>query len=223
MSLSRRLHRLRQQPGPGFQPRAEEQHDTAPQPSRLRAVAAQQGASSRERQRPTTTSDPENAFRQLKGEAAKQLYDRIGSRLNDPSLTEEQLHGIVRGELNRVVAESSIPLSAEERQRLNDSVRDDLLGYGPLEPLLDDDTVTEVMVNGPDAIYIERDGHLEPTDARFTSEEDLRLIVERTVSRLGRGVDEWTAMVEAGLRAGTRVDATIPPLALKVSPLTVPR
>lgn len=221
MSLSRRLHRVQQQPGSFPREHAEAHEEPAPQPSRLQAAAAQQKPSAHKRQRSTTTADPENAFRALKGEAAKKLYDRIGARLNDPSLTEEQLHGIVRAELNRVVEEASIPLSSGERQRLNDSVRDDLLGYGPLEPLLEDDSVTEVMVNGPDAIYVERDGRLEPSDARFSSEQHLRLIIERIVSRMGRRIDESTPMVDARLPDGSRVNAIIPPLAFNGSSLTI--
>ena len=221
MSLSRRLHRIQQQPGSFPQQPVADHEEAAPQPSRLRAAAAQQKPTARERQHVPIPTDPENAFLQLKGEAAKKLYDRIGTRLNDSSLTEEQLHGIVRAELNRVVEEASIPLSSLERQRLNDSVRDDLLGYGPLQPFLEDDSITEVMVNGPEVIYLERNGHLERSDARFSSEQHLRLIIERIASRIGRRIDESTPMVDARLPDGSRVNAIIPPLAFNGSSLTI--
>ncbi len=115
----------------------------------------------------------------------------------------------------------SVPLSREERQRLIEEVRDDVLGYGPLQRLLDDQTVTEIMVNGPDMIYVEQNGRLQRASARFTSEEHLRRVIERIVSRVGRRIDESSPMVDARLADGSRVNAVIPPLAFNGSSLTI--
>lgn len=217
MSISKRLRALQQ---PTAQPFPEE--DVAPKLSRLKAAAAapQTPATPTPRVAPTS-SDAEGVFRRLQSEAANKLFQRIGVRLNDPSLSEDQLHDLVRAELNIVVGESSVPLSPEERQRLNDAVRDDVIGYGPLQPLLEDDAVTEVMVNGPDIIYVEKEGQLYRCDASFASEEHLRLIIERIVSRIGRRIDESTPMVDARLPDGSRVNAIIPPLAFNGSSLTI--
>ncbi|AEG42912.1 CpaF family protein [Isoptericola variabilis] len=157
----------------------------------------------------------------LKERAATALFERIGNRLNDPRLSEEQLHQLVRSELNAVVEAEQTPLTSDEKKRLIEAVRDDVLGLGPLQSLLDDPTITEVMVNGPDAVYIEQDGKLSRTTVRFTSEQHLRQIIERIVSRVGRRVDEASPLVDARLDDGSRVNAIIPPLAFHGSALTI--
>ncbi len=163
----------------------------------------------------------DDALRKLKDKTASTLFERIGARLNDPSLSEEQLHALVQAELNEVVEEAAIPLSAEQRRRLTQEVRDDVLGYGPLQPLLDDDAISEIMVNGHEMVYIERDGRLQRADTRFASEESLRRVIERIVSRVGRRIDESSPMVDARLPDGSRVNAVIPPLAFNGSSLTI--
>jgi len=157
----------------------------------------------------------------LKDRAAAALFERIGARLNDPSLDEEQLHRLVRTELNHVVEEEKVPLTSEQRQRLIRDVQDDVLGHGPLQRLLDDPTVTEIMVNGPDLIYVEKSGKLTRANARFASEEHLRRIIERIVSRVGRRIDESSPLVDARLPDGSRVNAIIAPLAFSGSSLTI--
>lgn len=168
-----------------------------------------------------STSADLDPLARLKERAANQLFERIGSRLNDPRLGEEQLHELVRTELNAVVEAEQTPLTSDERHRLIDAVRDDVLGLGPLQPLLDDPTTTEIMVNGPDAVYVEHDGKLRRANARFSSEEHLRQIIERIVSRVGRRVDESSPLVDARLEDGSRVNAIIPPLAFGGSALTI--
>ena len=163
----------------------------------------------------------DEAMRRLKDGATETLFKRMGARLNDPSMDEQQLQDVVRSELAEVVEESSVPLTAQERQRLIDEVRNDVLGYGPLQSLLDDPTVTEVMVNGPNMIYVEKSGRLQLTTKRFESEQHLRRVIERIVSRIGRRVDESAPMVDARLMDGSRVNAVIPPLAFNGSSLTI--
>ncbi|MCR8670693.1 CpaF family protein [Agrococcus sp. HG114] len=157
----------------------------------------------------------------VKERAAAALYARIGTRLNDPNLSEEQLHQLVRDELHRVVEAEQAPLTSEERQRLITEVRADVLGLGPLQKLLDDVEVTEIMVNGPDHVYVERAGKIARVPVRFTSEQHLRQIIERIVTRIGRRIDESSPMVDARLEDGSRVNAIIPPLAFTGSTLTI--
>ena len=157
----------------------------------------------------------------VKQRAADALFARIGTRLNDPNLSEEQLHRLVRDELQGVVEAEQAPLTTEQRQRLISEVRDDVLGLGPLQKLLDDVAVTEVMVNGHEHVYVEREGRLSRTAVRFTSEQHLRQIIERIVTRMGRRIDESSPMVDARLEDGSRVNAIIPPLAFTGSTLTI--
>jgi pilus assembly protein CpaF len=113
------------------------------------------------------------------------------------------------------------PLTREERRQLVREVADDILGYGPLEPLLADDSVTEIMCNGYDRIYVERRGKLEPTSATFADNDHLMRIIDKIVSQIGRRVDESSPMVDARLPDGSRVNAIIPPLSLKGPTLTI--
>ena len=133
---------------------------------------------------------PTDALARLKDRVGKALFERMGSRMNDPNLDEGQLRTLVLGELDELVDEEKVPLSTDERQRLAAELADDVLGLGPLQKLLDDPTVTEVMVNGPDAVYVEQSGKLTRTAVRFTSEEHLRRVIDRIVSRVGRRIDE---------------------------------
>ncbi|GAA4375685.1 CpaF family protein [Agromyces bauzanensis] len=167
---------------------------------------------------PPTTIDP---LAGLKERAAVELFARIGSRLNDSSLTEEKLHTIARAELTDIVAGEQLALSIAERNRLIDEIGADVLGYGPLEPLLDDPTITEIMVNRFDQIYVERRGRLTESPLRFTGEAQLRRVIERIVSRVGRRIDESSPLVDARLEDGSRVNAIIPPLAVNGSSLTI--
>jgi pilus assembly protein CpaF len=162
-----------------------------------------------------------DALAELKERAAQELFSRIGSRLSDSSLTEDRLHALAREELSRIVDAEQVALTTAERRRLIDQIGADVLGYGPLEGLLDDDSVTEIMVNRQDQIYIERDGQLTLSPLRFTSEAQLRRVIERIVSRVGRRIDEASPLVDARLEDGSRVNAIIPPLAVNGASLTV--
>ena len=192
-------------------------------PRRRRAEASQPPAvpAPRAAAVPRSRPPPTDALGRLKDRVAKALFERMGSRLNDPSLGEDQLRTLVLGELDEVVEEEKIPLSADERARLTAELADDVLGLGPLQRLLDDDTISEIMVNGPDTIYVEQRGKLVRTGARFTSEEHLRRVIDRIVSRVGRRIDESSPLVDARLADGSRVNAIIPPLAFSGSTLTI--
>lgn len=162
-----------------------------------------------------------DALVRLKGSAVAALFERLGGRLNDPAMSESDLHALVRSDLNQVVDEANVPLTAEQRQRLIRDVEDDVLGHGPLQRLLDDPDITEIMVNGPEMIYVEQGGKLVRSSARFTSEDHLRRMIERIVSRVGRRIDESSPLVDARLADGSRVNAIIPPLSFNGSSLTI--
>jgi pilus assembly protein CpaF len=132
-----------------------------------------------------------------------------------------RLPGSIESHFNQVLADEGLIYTRAERVRLLDWVVADILGFGPLEPLLQDDSITEVMVNGPKWVYVERRGLIEPSDVVFEDEAHLRRIIDRIVSPLGRRVDESSPMVDARLPSGYRVNATIPPLALDGPALTI--
>jgi pilus assembly protein CpaF len=135
--------------------------------------------------------------------------------------TSENLNERVLREVTEQLALDRTPLTREERRRLVREITDDILGYGPLEPLLRDDTVTEVMVNNFDRIYIERDGKLERSQTTFADNAHLLRIIDKIVSQIGRRIDESSPMVDARLPDGSRVNAIIPPLSLRGPTLTI--
>ncbi|MFQ5946630.1 MAG: CpaF family protein [Anaerolineae bacterium] len=123
--------------------------------------------------------------------------------------------------LNQVLAEEALLYTRADRERLLGWVVADILGFGPLEPLLEDGTITEVMVNGAEDVYIERGGKIQKTEVSFEDDAHVMRIIDRIVSPLGRRVDESSPMVDARLPSGYRVNATIPPLALDGPLLTI--
>jgi pilus assembly protein CpaF len=122
---------------------------------------------------------------------------------------------------NSILAEESMVLSRNERQRLFEAIVDDILGFGPIEPLLDDESVSEIMVNGPRAIFAERKGQLSRTNITFESDEHVLRVIDRIVSPLGRRVDESSPLVDARLPDGSRVNVVIRPIALCGPTLTI--
>ena len=193
--------------------------EEASAPSEAQPPSGEQAPRTR---KPTPSGAPrQDPMAVLKQRLQEQLFARLGSRLYDASMSEDQLLEFVNAELTGVVDEEQTPLSPQERRQLVADVSNDVLGYGPIQALLDDDDVTEIMVNSTDRIYVERAGRLHPTEARFLSEDHLRRIIERIVSEVGRRVDESSPMVDARLPDGSRVNAVIPPLAVDGPSLTV--
>jgi pilus assembly protein CpaF len=131
-------------------------------------------------------------------------------------LSERVLHAVTEQ-----LALDRTPLTREERRRIQREIADDVLGYGPLEELLRDDSVTEVMVNAHDRIFVEREGRLERTDQTFVDDAHVMRIIDKIVSQVGRRIDEASPMVDARLPDGSRVNAIIPPLSLKGPTLTI--
>jgi pilus assembly protein CpaF len=139
------------------------------------------------------------------------------------SLTPEQVHAEVSRLAETVLAQEAMPLSASERERLVNDVQHELFGLGPLEPLLKDPTISDILVNSHNTIYVERRGKIESTNVRFKDDEHLMRVIERIVSSVGRRIDETSPMVDARLQDGSRVNAIIPPLSIDGPVLSIRR
>jgi len=157
----------------------------------------------------------------LRSRAQEALFKRLGSRLFDPNLSEDQLRGYVVRELDEILAGEAGQLEPNERHGLVESIRADVMGLGPIEALLADASVTEIMVNATDNIFVERAGKLYMTDSRFLTVAHLRQVIERIVTAVGRRIDESSPLVDARLPDGSRVNAVIPPLSVDGPMLTI--
>jgi len=143
----------------------------------------------------------------------------------DQKLLEKGDEALLRRRVEELVEEKlrseKLPFSRQMRNRLVSDMADEILGFGPIEPLLRDPTVTEVMINRPDQVYCERFGKLELTDIQFRDYEHIRHVIDKIVTPLGRRVDESSPMVDARLPDGSRVNAIVPPLSLNGPVLTI--
>ncbi len=157
----------------------------------------------------------------LRAEVQALLVDSLGPQLYSGAIEPAWLERQVFEAIQTVVTRNPRPLSGGDRARIVQEVLDDILGNGPLEPLLRDPDVTEIMVNRFDTIYMEKFGRIHPTNLRFTSEKHLRQTIDRIVSRIGRRVDEASPMVDARLPDGSRVNAVVPPIAIDGASLTI--
>ena len=168
------------------------------------------------------TSGAGPPYQELKSTIHRRLIDRLDlSTVAD--LTPEQLSGIIKTVVENMIAQESIPLSRQERDRLVVEIRNETMGLGPLEPLLSDTGISDIMVNGPQRVYVERQGRIEKTDVCFKDNEHLMAVIERIVSKVGRRVDEASPMVDARLGDGSRVNVIIPPLAIDGPSLSIRR
>jgi pilus assembly protein CpaF len=166
---------------------------------------------------PATTV--EDAIDQL----ATELRRRLVEEARHPILEGSGDPPALRQRVSELVAQHAAPLDSAQREVLVERVLSSALGLGPLEPLMADSTVDEIMVNGPRSVLVEREGRLERTDASFGSEHELMHLIERILSPLGRRVDEASPLVDARLADGSRVNCVIPPLALDGPLLTIRR
>src|SRR5579884_266030 len=151
----------------------------------------------------------------------QRVIAELGPLLSDTDVNEEDLHPRVQQVVQAALRQEKTPLSAADKVQLVEEVMDDILGHGPIERYLQDDGISEVMVNGPDQIWIERNGKLEKTDGSFIDENHLRRVIERIVARVGRRIDEGSPMVDARLPDGSRVNAIYPPLSIGGPYLTI--
>jgi len=159
-------------------------------------------------------------YAELKTRIHHSVIATVGVELFKQELTEDLHERVLRAVTEQLVLDRT-PLTRDERRQIVREITDDILGYGPIEPLLRDDSVTEVMVNGFDRIYCERAGKIERTSAAFADDAHLLRIIDKIVSQVGRRVDEASPMVDARLPDGSRVNAIIPPLSLKGPTLTI--
>jgi pilus assembly protein CpaF len=160
-------------------------------------------------------------FGAFKHEVHESLMASLGQKAYAGQVEPRVLEENVFNAIQSVLAKSKIPLSTGDRARVSQEIIDDILGNGPLEPLLRDPEVTEIMVNRADSIFIERGGKIHRTNLRFSGEEHLRRTIDRIVSRVGRRVDEASPMVDARLPDGSRVNAVLPPITLDGCSLTI--
>src|SRR5438552_7390064 len=151
------------------------------------------------------------------------VIQELGPILYDQRVSENELRRQVEEQLHRALGQERLALTAGERQAVVQSVFDDVLGYGPIDQLLRNPGINEIMVNGPGHVFIERNGRIEITDVRFVDESHLRRIIDKIVSQVGRRVDEATPMVDARLPDGSRVNVIIHPLAIGGPYLTIRR
>jgi pilus assembly protein CpaF len=158
-------------------------------------------------------------YAELKARVHNACITKLGPELFKQDETELGDH--VFKAVTEELTLAGTPLTKEERRELVRQLTDDILGYGPLEQLLADDSVTEVMVNAADRVYIERSGKIERTPVRFVDDAHVMRIIDKIVSQVGRRVDEASPMVDARLPDGSRVNAIIPPLALTGPTLTI--
>jgi pilus assembly protein CpaF len=159
------------------------------------------------------------SFREAKFRVQNRLINELDPKLDLTNQVEvrrqiEELFG-------KIADEEGLALTRAERVRMLEQITDEILGLGPLEPLLRDETLTEVMVNGPQQVYIERDGRLELTNVTFQNDEHVMKIIQRIIAPIGRRVDESSPMVDARLADGSRVNAIIPPLSLVGPVITI--
>jgi len=164
-------------------------------------------------------SPPRDAYIDLKSRVQNRLVAELDPSM-DISRTDE-VRRTIRQMYETILEEESIVLSRAERERLFEQIVAEILGLGPLEPLLADDSITEIMVNGAKNVYVERSGKLERTPVTFESNEHLMRIIERIVAPLGRRIDESSPQVDARLKDGSRVNAVIPPISLIGPVLTI--
>ena len=170
----------------------------------------------RESSQPTAV-DP---YAELKTRVHHACIAKLGPQLFSSETTENLTDQVMRAVTEQLALDRT-PLTREERRQITREIADDILGYGPLEPFLRDDSVTEVMVNAHDRIFIERGGKLERTKTAFVDNAHLLRIIDKIVSQVGRRIDESSPMVDARLPDGSRVNAIIPPLSLRGPTLTI--
>jgi pilus assembly protein CpaF len=166
---------------------------------------------------PTTGPDP---FAEVKNRIHLSVISQLGPQLFNTTMEPAALRDRVNEDIRAKLGDET-GISRDDRERLVASISDDILGHGPLERLLADDSVTEIMVNGPFDIWVERQGRLYETNVRFNDDSHLRRIINKMVAQVGRRIDESSPMVDARLPDGSRVNAIIPPLSLSGPIVTI--
>jgi pilus assembly protein CpaF len=185
----------------------------------VKAASPKARAAGTRTRRPTDRGATEEAWSKAKVKVQQAVLAEIAPGAAD--LTADELREKVRTLVNEILERDEVGISPIERQRFVDEMLEDSLGYGPLEVLLADGSISEIMCNAHDDVFIERRGKIEHTDVVFTSPQQYRRIIERMVAAVGRHVDESSPMVDARLADGSRINAIVPPLAVKAPILTI--
>src|SRR3954462_9398278 len=159
-------------------------------------------------------------FAEVKNRVHFEVIGELGRELYDADIESAAMRDRVLSEI-RVRLDAETGIAREDRERLVSEIADDILGHGPLERPLADETVTEIMINGPFEVWVERGGRLHETPIRFIDESHLRRIINKIVAQVGRRIDESSPMVDARLPDGSRVHAIIAPLSLSGPLLTI--
>jgi pilus assembly protein CpaF len=202
MSLLRRIEKNQQLP-------VEKTADATDRPTRLEDL----------RIRRAPVAPARDTFQDLKS----RIHNRLIAEL-DPSMDvtkTDEVRQTIEEMYDALLTQENMILGRADRQRMLEQIVAEILGYGPIEPLLADDTVTEIMVNGPNSVYVERAGKVEPANIKFENDDHVLRIIDRIVSPLGRRIDESQPYVDARLPDGSRVNAVIPPLSLIGPILTI--
>ena len=183
--------------------------------SRLAAIRAQRTATPGKM--PGRAGD--NAYVDLKTRVQTRLLQELDQSMDLTRKAEVRAH--IQELFNAILAEESMVLARTEKERLFEQIVAEILGFGPLEPLLADDSITEIMVNGPKNVYIERKGLITRANVAFEDDDHVLRIIDRIVAPLGRRIDESSPMVDARLPDGSRVNAVIRPISLVGPTITI--
>jgi pilus assembly protein CpaF len=170
--------------------------------------------------RPAVTSEARDPFAEIKNRVHMAVIGELGPQLFNADIDVVAMRARVMSDIEAELEHES-GIARTDRRRLADAIADDILGHGPLERPLADDSVTEIMINGPHDIWIERQGRLHETQISFTDEFHLRRIINKIVAQVGRRIDESSPMVDARLPDGSRVNAVLPPLSLSGPLVTI--
>jgi pilus assembly protein CpaF len=215
------LFRNRSVPPPPPQP---QQNGHAPRPAASAAAPASPAPAIAPKQSPPVPAQsagytPPPGFRTVREQVQQFLVKEIkgANDIHDP----EEIKRLIEPIFSKALNDANLVVSRVEREQMIGLIMADILGYGPIQPLLDSDDISEIMVNGPHQVYIEQKGHLTLSDVKFIDNDHVLRIIERIVAPLGRRIDESSPMVDARLPDGSRVNAIIPPLALGGPTITI--
>jgi len=169
-----------------------------------------------------TPSKDRHAFQELKTRLHRQMVDAIDLS-KAGQLSDDELRTQLRALASHLCARQAVVLEGQDREVMVNELMDEIYGYGPLEVLMHDESISDVLVNGFDSVFIERDGRLLQTDVKFADDAHLLRVIQRLVGKAGRRIDEVSPMVDAKLPDGSRLNAVIPPLALRGPTLSIRR
>jgi pilus assembly protein CpaF len=162
------------------------------------------------------------SYNKLRTDTHKALLDRVDLEVMS-KMSSERLKEELRMVIDVLLAEAGAALNSQERRQMVTDIQNEVMGHGPIEPLLHDPTVSDILINGSQSIFVERAGRIEPTDLKFDDDAHLMRIIDKIVSRVGRRIDESSPMVDARLPDGSRVNAIIPPLAIDGPSMSIRR